>query len=452
MRTIILYFVDAFLILLSGFLTLVLKHGGGGIPDGISFIKEVIFVTVLSQLVLFVNDLYNPEVKESSFNTSIKILIGFTITSFVLTIFYLCFPELHLGKGLFLYMMLTSLVLVILWRMLFSWILSRWKLTRRMLVIGSGSMARIIVHEIQRRTNPGCEIVGLIDDNSEHVGRSIMGLKVIGTHHEVLKIVAQEKISRMVVALNQRRGMFPVNTLLECKLRGVEIIDTPNFYEQLTGKILIKDLRPSWLIFSSGFKHTSLTRIIKRIEDVLLGGIGLILAIPIALVTAILVKLDSPGPVFYKQERLGRYGRPYTILKFRSMSSDAEKRTGPIFASKDDARITRLGRVIRKLRVDEIPQILNVLMGDMSFVGPRPERQFFINQLQRRIPYYTQRLIVKPGITGWSAINYQYSDSIESAVEKLQYDLYYIKNMSIFLDMVILLKTIQVIAIGKGAR
>jgi sugar transferase (PEP-CTERM system associated) len=452
MRSITLYLVDAFLVLLSGFLAVTIKHGGSPNIGWIFFLKEMGFVTILTQLVLFVNDLYNPGVKESTFNTSIKILICFTITSFVLTIFYLCFPELQLAKGLFLYMMLISLTLVILWRMFFSVILSRWKLTRRMLVIGSGSMARIIIHEVQRRTTSGYEIVGLIDDNSEHVGRSIMGLKVIGTHHEVLNIVGQEKINRMVVALNQRRGMFPVNTLLECKLKGVEVIDTPNFYEQLTGKILIKDLRPSWLIFSPGFKHTSLTRIIKRTEDIILSICGLILAIPIALVTAILVKLDSHGPILYKQERLGRYGRPFTILKFRSMNSDAEKRTGPVFATKNDSRVTRLGKVIRKLRVDEIPQIINVLKGDMSFVGPRPERQFFINQLQRRIPYYTQRLIVKPGITGWSAINCQYSDSIESAVEKLQYDLYYIKNMSITLDTVILLKTIQVISIGKGAR
>jgi sugar transferase (PEP-CTERM system associated) len=451
MRSIVLYLADTFLILFSGFLALTVKHGGTLGPDWVSFLKEAIFVTVLTQLVLFVNDLYNPDIKESSFNTVIKIVIGFTIASFVLTIFYLCFPELQLGRGLFLYMMLISLILVILERMVYLGIVSRWKLTRRMLVIGSGSMARIIVHEVQRR-NSGYEIVGLIDDNSEHVGRSIMGLKVIGTHHEVLQIVAQEKINRMVVALNQRRGMFPVNTLLDCKLRGVEVIDIPNFYEQLTGKILIKDLRPSWLIFSSGCKQTSFTKIVKRIEDIILGLIGLILALPIALVTAILVKLDSPGPILYRQERLGRFGRPFTILKFRSMSSGAEKETGPVFASKDDARVTRLGKVIRKMRVDEIPQILNVLAGDMSFVGPRPERQFFINHLQRRVPYYTQRLIVKPGITGWSAINCQYSDSIESAVEKLQYDLYYIKNMSIFLDIVVLLKTIQVIAIGKGAR
>ncbi len=267
-----------------------------------------------------------------------------------------------------------------------------------------------------------------------------------------MDLIAEKKINKIVVALNQRIGLFPLSTLLSCKLRGIQIVDFPDFYEKLTGKILIKDLRPSWLIFSSGFRHTSFYKLLKRMVDILFSVSGLLLASPIMLITAIVIKLDSRGPVFFKQERAGLYGKTFILFKFRSMCSGAEKDTGPVWAKENDMRITGVGRVIRNTRIDELPQLINVLMGDMSFVGPRPERPFFIKKLQQRIPYYTQRLTVKPGITGWAAVKFQYSSNIEGAVEKLQYDLYYIKNISLFLDLVIILKTIQVIITGKGSR
>ncbi len=324
--------------------------------------------------------------------------------------------------------------------------------TQRIIIYGTGSTAGMIATAVAEEGNPKYHVEGFAGEYIEGHGRKIMGLKIFNAQKDLLKVVAEKKINEIVVALSQRRGIFPVNILLNCKLRGVQVIDLPDFYEKLTGKILIKDLRPSWLIFSPGFKQTSAYKVVKRVSDIMFSTLALILAAPIMLITAILIKLDSPGQVLFKQQRVGQYGRPFILMKFRSMQCGAEEETGPVWAQENDCRITRVGKIIRKLRIDELPQMINVLKGEMSFVGPRPERPYFIDKLQQRIPYYTQRLTVKPGITGWAAVKFQYSSNIEGAVEKLQYDLYYIKNISLFLDLLIILKTIQVIITGKGSR
>ena len=253
------------------------------------------------------------------------------------------------------------------------------------------------------------------------------------------------------MALSERRGTFPYKEILDCKLQGIRVEDWPTFYEKLTGKIIIQNLRPSWLIFADGFTRNNLTLVIKRITDVLLATVGLCVSLPLIVLITILTRLDSRGSLFFRQERVGENGKIFTLCKFRTMVQDAEKATGPVWAQETDPRTTRLGRILRRTGLDEIPQMFNVLKGDMSFVGPRPERPHFVAELQEKIPYYSQRLVVKPGITGWAQVRYGYGATVEDAIEKLQFDLYYIKNMSFFLDMLIILSTAHKVLFAKVA-
>jgi len=274
---------------------------------------------------------------------------------------------------------------------------------------------------------------------------------MLGGITDLARVIAEHHIDRVVVSLTDRRGRLPIEALLRAKLSGVRVEDATTTYERLTGKILIDDLKPSWLIFSDGFQASRLTRAVKRTLDLALAVLGLIFAAPLMVLTAVAVKLGSRGPILYWQERVGEHGRVFTLCKFRSMRTDAEDGT-PVWACDGDERVTGVGRFIRVTRLDELPQLWNVLRGDMSFVGPRPERPFFVQQLATAIPFYMERHVAKPGITGWAQVKYRYGASIEDAMEKLRYDLYYIKHMSVFFDLTIVLDTVKVIILGKGAQ
>ncbi len=321
----------------------------------------------------------------------------------------------------------------------------------RLLFLGATPLADQVISELGENS-PGYEILGFVDDRPEHSLALSNGFHVLGTSRQLREVVASTKPNTIVVALSERRGVFPMQEVLECKLRGVHVEDWPAFYEKLTGKIVVKNLRPSWLVFSDGFNRTRFTRLAKRAVDLILSSLFLLLGWPLFLAAAFAIKLGSRGPVFFRQERVGERARIFTLLKFRTMVDGAEDHTGPTWAREDDPRITRIGRLLRKTRMDEFPQIINVLKGEMSFIGPRPERPHFVEELQEKIPYYAQRNTIKPGITGWAQVRYRYGATIEDAEEKLQYDLYYVKNMSIFLDLLILLFSIQVVLFGKGAR
>lgn len=274
---------------------------------------------------------------------------------------------------------------------------------------------------------------------------------VIGDYTQIFSICQTANIDRIIVALDERRGKFPLEQLLHCRLKGVKIDDGVAFSESLAGKLSISDLHPSSIIFSDGFKSSVFSKGIKRGMDVLASLIGLILLFPVSLIVAIAIKLDSKGPIIYRQERVGEDGKIFCVNKFRSMRNNAEE-NGPEWAKVNDERVTRVGRIMRKMRFDEIPQIINVLKGEMSFVGPRPERPLFVEQLKKEIPYYAQRHVVKPGITGWAQICYSYGASEEDALEKLKYDLYYIKHLSLFLELAIMFETAKIVLLGKGAR
>jgi sugar transferase (PEP-CTERM system associated) len=270
---------------------------------------------------------------------------------------------------------------------------------------------------------------------------------------DLLAIVGEHKINLIVVALDDRRGRMPVEELLQCRMAGIRVEEATSFFERLTGKILVSNLRPSWLVFSRGFSNPRAVRNVKRLVELVASLVLLLLTGPLFALTALLIKLDSHGPVIYRQKRVGEYGKTFDLLKLRTMHADAENGTGPVWASReDDPRITRVGRFLRKTRLDELPQLVNVLRGEMSFVGPRPERPHFVEKLGQVIPYYHERHNVKPGITGWAQVKFGYASTIEDAENKLQFDLFYIKNMSLLFDLTVVLQTLKVIVLGRGAR
>ena len=424
---------------------------------GLVFGKDMLFlkafiVTAVCQTCLSYNNLYSwknggtfhellPRLSQSIFAAAL-ILAG---------LYYLA-PSLTFGHGIFLISFAFCPLLLFSWRYLYRWLAGQRLLNERILIVGSGLLAKEIGVELLSLKALGYQIVGFIDEDPAKVGIRLLNPSIIGEYGQLAAIAQKERINRIVVAPTERRGSLLVDGLLRCKLLGIKIEDGISFFEQMTGKIPLEGLKPSWLIFSDGFNIQKTARIVKRVMDIILAASGIVLAIPFFIVIPLLIYFDSRGPIFYVQERVGEKGRLFRLIKFRSMRADAEADLGPVWSQEGDSRVTRMGRLMRKTRMDEIPQLFNVLKGEMSFVGPRPERPWFVEQLQKEIPYYPLRFSVKPGITGWAQIKYRYGSSVKDAFEKLQYELFYIKNLSLFLDLSILFSTIRVVLSGRGAR
>ena len=329
-------------------------------------------------------------------------------------------------------------------------VLDGWR--ERVLVLGTGQSAKQLCQFIAQNLTTDYVVVGFADEDDARVGQMLaMGVR-IQTDFGSLSGYCSEHADRVIVALDEKRGKLPLEPLMQLRLAGIDVEDTTSFIERTSGRLAVDTMLPSWLIFSDGFKTSALRLALKRLLDVTLSLILLVVTAPLMALTAILVRLEGDGPVLYRQKRMGQNGREFELLKFRSMVQDAEKQSGPMWARANDPRITRVGCVIRKLRIDEIPQLFNVLAGQMSFVGPRPERRHFVEQLEKRIPYYRLRMTVRPGITGWAQVQYEYGASEEDALEKLKYDLYYIKNCNALFDLWIALKTVKVVLLGSGAR
>jgi sugar transferase (PEP-CTERM system associated) len=357
-----------------------------------------------------------------------------------------------LGRGISLIALPLALALMVSWRISIHWFLGHPDFGERILIVGSGDLAVEVAREVLNRPDAGYRIVGFVGNDAELLGKSLINPRVIGLTEQLDQIVKRENIDRIVVAMGERRGQLPTNKLLQLSLTGeVNIEEGASFYERITGRVSLNMLRPSWLIFTGRGRQKKLPGLARSAVHWFVALVGAILSLPIVIVTAILIKLESRGPIFYKQERVGKNGRTFVLAKFRSMRVDAEQ-DGPVWASKGDSRTTRVGRIIRKIRVDEIPQFWNILKGEMSFVGPRPERPHFVAQLAEEIPFYEQRHLIAPGLTGWAQIKYPYGASIEDARQKLQYDLFYIKNHSLVLDAYIMFDTIKIILFGRGAQ
>jgi sugar transferase (PEP-CTERM system associated) len=321
----------------------------------------------------------------------------------------------------------------------------------RILIFGAGPAARDVGNTL-RESDPNVQIVGYVPGPNEKDPAVPLGeiLSMSGTLPEIAR---EQGVDEIVVALTERRaGSMPLRQLLDCKVSGTKVYDLATHFEKTLGQIRLDYLNASWLIFGDGFNQGAWRTAVKRVFDIVSAGVLCILALPVMILAAVCIKLESPGPMLYRQERVGQNGRNFNVTKFRSMRTDAEKDGRPVWAQANDSRVTRVGQFIRRTRIDELPQLFNVLRGDMSLVGPRPERPFFVEQLTQEIPFYALRHSVKPGVTGWAQVRYPYGATVEDSQEKLQFDLYYVKNHTLFLDLVVLLETVGVVLTGKGAR
>jgi sugar transferase (PEP-CTERM system associated) len=419
---------------------------------GLIFPKAVIF-TVVMLIIMTAFGLHQRDVKqEGEWGNTVRFVTSFLVGLVIMLLVFYLVPELLLGRGAFSLGFVIAFVGTALTRLIFVRLFRLDALTRRVLLLGANSRTVKVEslekdEEGQRKFN----LVGCLPfSNSDSYLNKTKLLKDQGS---ILSIAKKYKVDEIVVGIRERRnGGLPADQLLECKLAGIEVVDLPSFFERETGQIQLETLNPSWMIFSDGFHRGSFKHIIKRLFDIAVSSFLLLVTLPVFLATAVLIWLGSGGPIFYRQPRVGEHGHIFDILKFRSMRTDAERNGVPQWAKKHDDRVTRVGKVIRKLRIDELPQVFNVLKGDMSFVGPRPERPYFVDELTRKISYYPSRHTVKPGITGWAQIRYPYGATVEDAIQKLQHDLYYVKNHTLFLDLIVLFQTAQVILFGKGAR
>ena len=410
---------------------------------------KALLVTLVFQLFLYFFDLYDLSQIRSFMDTTTRVLQAFGCGCILLAGVYYVFPKIGISTRIFFSSYFAFCLAILSWRVLYYLILKKKLFAVPILIIGTGKMASEITQKIVNDQNSGYKIAAFIGDTKPEYNPENVSVFSLST--PLYDICTQNGIDQIIVALDDRRGTMPIPDLLKCKVKGICVQDGISFYESITGKILVHNVNPAWLIFSDGFQTSKFSYYLKRILDVLLAVFGLLVSLPVTLITAFLIKQESPGPIFYLQERVGERDIPFNVIKFRSMRQDAEK-DGAVWAMKNDNRVTRIGKFIRKVRIDEIPQMWNVLKGEMSFVGPRPERPVFVKQLTQSIPYYSLRHSVKPGISGWAQVCYPYGASEEDALRKLEYDLYYIKNQSIFMDMLVIFRTVKTVLFPKGVH
>jgi sugar transferase (PEP-CTERM system associated) len=445
-RIAFLLFIGDLLVLLASFSVAALS--GAWVGAG-PVVPKFLAVTVMTAFLLNLGDLYNICLPLGRREVVARLLICQAAAAMLIAAVSFAVPMLRLGRLAFLEIVAGTTLGLIAWRAvsLGAWSLESMK--ARVLVVGGARLSETIAALEPASARP-FSIIGFIDDDPGAAEVLPGPYALLGKTKDLAALIDETHPDLVLVAQIDRRGQFPTKALLDCRLRGTQVEDWPTFYEKATGKILVKGIRPSWLIFADGFVTTPRTEIVKRLFDLVISLVALILAFPIMGIVAVAISLESPGPVLYRQPRLGRHGCVFILNKFRSMRQNAEQGIGPVWATDRDPRVTRVGGILRRTRLDELPQLLNVLVGHMSFIGPRPERPEFVEELQKQIPYYMERLAVKPGITGWAQVRYRYGSSVEDALEKLQYDLYYIKNLSPFLDLLILINTVQVVLFARG--
>ena len=414
-----------------------------------------IFVVLFSSHLMEVYDLGKNFKKREMF---INILFGAITSFFLLSVVCYLNSTVELSLGVLVISLCFYVLLQFCAHALYLVGKTNHRFSQRVLVLGTGTLAAQI-GEMVSDNNMNFVLAGYAscfissgEDHTQIAQSAVPPDKILGNCDDLLDIALRAQAEVIVVALSERRGVFPLRDVLRCKLNGIQIMEAPSFYELVQGRLMLESITPGWFIFSNGFRRTTILSICKRAIDVVLSCIGLLIALPFFPLIALAIKLDSPGPIFFSQERFGNREKRFALYKFRTMRQDAEKGTGAVWAEKNDPRITKLGHFFRGSRIDEIPQLFNVLKSDMSFIGPRPERPEFVEKLKQVIPYYSKRHFIKPGLTGWAQVRYPYGSSIEDAVEKLRYDLYYIKNISPFLDTLIFLETIKVVLFGRGGR
>lgn len=413
--------------------------------------KALAFTTVMLGL-MTASGLYAAEWRGGIRVLLQRLGLSFGLGLVTMSLLFYLFPALLVGRGVFLLSFGLALCGILLSRTLFIHWTQVGALKTRALVIGTSSRAahiEALLSKLGHASNT--QVVGYLPMGGSH--HFVDHARIIDTQESLVDLTTRLQINEIIIAVRDRRnGGMPVQDLLQCKLRGVRILELSNFFERENGHLQLDSMNASWMILADGFHQGMMRDTVKRLFDLVISAALLVVTLPVIALTALLVKMESPGPVLYRQERVGEGCRNFTILKFRSMCVDAEKDGKPRWAGQNDSRVTLTGRFIRRTRIDELPQIFNVFFGDMSFVGPRPERPYFVQDLTQKIPYYGVRHTVKPGITGWAQVRYPYGANDDDAMHKLQYDLYYVKNHSLFLDLMILFQTAQVVLWGKGVR
>ena len=416
---------------------IVLMYKGG--------LLKILGITVLTLLLSYYFDLYEPQRISGGWEIYFRLLLVLSVLCFLLGGIIFVYPDIYIGPHVFTLGISLLAIVLLLWRRSYEWIISLSAFRERVYVLGNGERARTVIETLRIRRDAGMEVVEG-DSKGEFAGD-------LERFEVDLKSFCEPKprIDRVIVAMENRRGSMPVRELLDLRLRGIVIEDASVFMERLLGRLPLDGLNPSTLIFTHGFNVKASQQIVRRIVSILVSFTGLMMCLPFIPFIMLAVRLSSPGPIFFKQTRVGLSGRLFSVIKFRTMSENAEA-GGATWATKDDPRVTPLGRFMRKTRLDEIPQLWNVLRGEMGFVGPRPERPEFVKWLDAEIPFYELRHIIRPGITGWAQVRYRYGASLEETRRKLEYDLYYVKHLSIGLDLLIMFETIKTIILRRGAQ
>jgi sugar transferase (PEP-CTERM system associated) len=418
-------------------------------PD---FAVQCLIVVAVCLGCFYCNDLYDLSAGRGSVERLLRVQQSLGAACLLLGLLYFLFPSLLLSRGVFIIGMALVTGFVILARKALD---RTWQLTapiQRVIILGTGQLGLELARELTRRDDLGMKLEGFVSGTPGRTDEEVFGFPVLGSASEMEAITKERDISRIIVALDDRRGVLPTRELVTLRVQGVRVDDAPSALAFLTGRISLRAVKPSWFVFSEGFHRSKWNDLLKRVLDLVFSVIGLLLSLPVMLLVAIVVRLESKGPIIYRQTRIGRQGRPFEVAKFRSMKIDAESKNGAQWATANDPRVTRVGGFLRKYRLDELPQFFNVIRGEMSFVGPRPERPYFVEELRKTIPYYDERHSVCPGITGWAQVQYEYGSSIEDAFNKLEYDLFYLKNMSLMFDCAIVFQTIRIVLTGRGGR
>jgi sugar transferase (PEP-CTERM system associated) len=451
-----LILADAAIVYCGVILALYLRLGLGGaayeLNDRNGWLK-IALASIVCLVAFYFYDLYDYVVMTNRRELLLRLVQALGIAWALLAILFYFVPQLLIGRGVSVISVPLVLALIVGWRVFIHSLTGHPEIGEKILVVGTGQTALDTAEAVWERRDAGYRIAGFVSENGakplQKLGKSV----ILGKANELESVIRNERIDRVVIAVRERRGAFPTEALLKMSLAGdISIEECTSFFERITGKVHVDMLRPSWLIYAGRRRDSPVKTALREVVHRSLALFGLIISLPVAILAALLIKIESRGPIFYKQERVGKNGRVFNVIKFRSMRADAEADGKPIWAAPDDERITRVGRILRKLRIDEIPQFWNILKGEMSFVGPRPERPHFVRQLAREVQFYDHRHLVAPGLTGWAQIKYPYGASVDDAIQKLQYDLYYIKNQSLTLDMVIVIETIKTVLFGKGGR
>ena len=453
-RTFFLGISEGFLVALAFIVAAIARLGATDASVMLSYEQGFLKVLVVAGafvVCMYYFDLYDSAILSNRREVLSRLVQVLGTACLVLAVLYYVYPPLELGRGIFLIGTVIVAVALFLWRRLFLVINTVSRFADRVLILGDGLLAEPLSREISQRPELALNVIGHIPEQADGSGET-WSLEDADSVADLPRYVRSQRVDRIIVAMGDRRAKLPVEQLLAVKSRGVLIQDATEVYEAITGKVPLESLRLGWLLFSPSFSDFRFVLIYKRFASVLVSMLGLLLSLGLLPFIALAIKLSSPGPILYRQKRVGREGTVFDCYKFRTMRADAEADTGATWAADDDPRITKVGAFLRTSRLDEIPQLWNVLIGDMSLVGPRPERPEFVEWLRREIPHYSVRHMIRPGITGWAQVRYRYGSSIEDSKEKLRYDLFYVKNIAPGFDLLILFYTIKIILLGRGAK